>query len=496
MSARRCFIVTLALLLQAALTSDSVQAQLLYSFETSLDGFEPQGGGDSDYLNHVQSTIGATDGSMALEIETGSGFGRDVVVNETSDVGGAAYDLFNTVAADPSQFTLDFDVTFTQAGWDRVTDPGGFFQLNVFSNSDSTQGFEESFGVVNGNAGSPSFVAGSLPATALSLVPDSEFFQLGFGSNSSHTQGPANEGVLYYVDNIRFTQAPTFIEETLFSWETPDDVGTPGVNEQLEGWVDGFSNAPYFHDRTITSEGATDGASGLQLVSPDSGFAWGSQFVLDSGEEGNPSDQAQIDELIGKVNDADRIAFDVTFPEEQFPEVPTFLSLFLNVSDQSGAFYQSPAKQAGNPVSNAENTVTIEVPLSELSAGGVSIADVGLEAGTFFRIALATNSDDGNTFIIDNFRLLSLEGSDQLPGDANGDGSVDLLDLDILGSNFGITEGATFAQGDFNEDGAVDLLDLDILGSNFGTSAPASVPEPTTIVLALGLMAGAVRSRR
>ena len=44
---------------------------------------------------------------------------------------------------------------------------------------------------------------------------------------------------------------------------------------------------------------------------------------------------------------------------------------------------------------------------------------------------------------------------------------VDLLDLDILGSNFG-TSPATFAQGDFNGDNVVDLLDLDILGANFG----------------------------
>ncbi|MEO0530748.1 MAG: hypothetical protein AAF266_09275, partial [Planctomycetota bacterium] len=290
MSVRRCFVATLALTLGAVL-GGTAHAQLLYSFEAGLDGFEPQGAADSDYLNHFQSTIGATDGSMALEIETGSGFGRDVVVNETSDVGGAAYDLFNTVAADPGQFTLDFDVTFTQAGWDRVTDPGGFFQLNVFSNSDSTQGFQESFGVVNGNPGSPSFVSASLPATALSLVPDSDFFQLGFGSNSNHTQGPANEGVLYYIDNIRFTEAPTFIEETLFSWETPDDLGTPGVNEQFEGWVDGFADQPYFHDRSITTEGATDGSSALRVVSPDSGFSWGSQFTLSSGEGGDPANQ-------------------------------------------------------------------------------------------------------------------------------------------------------------------------------------------------------------
>ena len=71
-----------------------------------------------------------------------------------------------------------------------------------------------------------------------------------------------------------------------------------------------------------------------------------------------------------------------------------------------------------------------------------------------------------------------------VPGDANGDGSVDLLDLDILGANFGLTSGATVAEGDFNGDGAVDLLDLDILGANFGFASAAATPEPGSIVLA------------
>lgn len=79
-----------------------------------------------------------------------------------------------------------------------------------------------------------------------------------------------------------------------------------------------------------------------------------------------------------------------------------------------------------------------------------------------------------------------------LPGDANSDGKVDLLDLDILGSNFGST-GGTFGTGDFNEDGVVDLLDLDILGSNFGAMASTSIPEPAGVLLMLvgaGLMLG------
>lgn len=76
---------------------------------------------------------------------------------------------------------------------------------------------------------------------------------------------------------------------------------------------------------------------------------------------------------------------------------------------------------------------------------------------------------------------LSDGGAAPLAGDANNDGVVDLLDLDILGTNFGASP-ATFAQGDFNGDNTVDLLDLDILGTNFGNTTAVAVPEPATLL--------------
>ena len=49
---------------------------------------------------------------------------------------------------------------------------------------------------------------------------------------------------------------------------------------------------------------------------------------------------------------------------------------------------------------------------------------------------------------------------------------------------------ATWSEGDFNGDGAVDLLDLDILGQNYGESLGGGVPEPATLgLLAVGGLA-------
>jgi hypothetical protein len=80
-----------------------------------------------------------------------------------------------------------------------------------------------------------------------------------------------------------------------------------------------------------------------------------------------------------------------------------------------------------------------------------------------------------------------------LLGDANNDGEVSLLDLDILGQNYGSL--GEWADGDFNGDGQVSLVDLDILGANYGnTTTPLSqadmlayieqsVPEPGSLAL-------------
>ncbi len=93
-----------------------------------------------------------------------------------------------------------------------------------------------------------------------------------------------------------------------------------------------------------------------------------------------------------------------------------------------------------------------------------------------------------------------------LPGDADGDGDVDLADFTILRNNFGVDMGATVMTGDFNGDGTVDLADFTILRNNFGTTSDSDiaainawyasvVPEPTTMAL-LGMGSLALLRRR
>jgi hypothetical protein len=97
---------------------------------------------------------------------------------------------------------------------------------------------------------------------------------------------------------------------------------------------------------------------------------------------------------------------------------------------------------------------------------------------------------------------------EDLPGDAASEGKVDINDLTIVLTNYGLSGSpldVTYSEGDFTGDGMVDINDLTIVLAHYGNtigSSPAgmaAVPEPSILVLAAaglaGLLACACRSR-
>jgi hypothetical protein len=99
----------------------------------------------------------------------------------------------------------------------------------------------------------------------------------------------------------------------MFSWETPDNPGTAGVDERFEGWTTG--NVHPDHQHFISTTGATDGTHALQIVrtvtgddyEPGSGnvaFRWGSSYILDANAGGGGAATGDYNND-GTVNAAD-----------------------------------------------------------------------------------------------------------------------------------------------------------------------------------------------
>ena len=111
----------------------------------------------------------------------------------------------------------------------------------------------------------------------------------------------------------------------------------------------------------------------------------------------------------------------------------------------------------------------------------------------------------GSNYLIDEIVLENISTSEPVPGDANKDGKVDGSDVTILAGNWqaGVNPGddaATWDMGDFNGDGKVDGSDVTILAGNWQcgveAAAAAAVPEPSTLLLLIGMFAGLTLARR
>lgn len=94
-----------------------------------------------------------------------------------------------------------------------------------------------------------------------------------------------------------------------------------------------------------------------------------------------------------------------------------------------------------------------------------------------------------NTVTVNSISVLSVSA-----GDFNRDGSVNLADLTIWNTGYGLDTGAFLDDGDADMDGDVDGRDFLLWQRSFGSSAPltaaVAVPEPaavTLIAIAMGL---------
>lgn len=496
--------------LLGVLTMQAGAQEAIFSFEEDLQGWASPSG-----VALAQSSFGATDGTMAMLIDNLTpGYKNDIAT--TGNFGPAttgfvdafqAFALAGSVIANGGTPKLEFDLA-----WDFSAATTGFIQMGLIVNSSNDPiapvdpGGYRGYGTgsfINGNSGFaswPALGAGAIadgvtltmtsptsahvsvpfaPSKAISISNPSTFYNVILQSNGNWTGT-----VDFAVDNMKFTGVPVFVEHTLFSWETPDNPGTPGVNEQFEGWTQNpMAGTPT--PISITSEGATDGSSALQIDRTGlvSGFSWGNVFGLDA--VANPGVQGQIDDLVTRTNGATQIAVDITF--EDHPNSPTYTNLWLAITDNSGEYYQGSFP--GFDITNADNgplTQTLVIDIDSLidTSSNKNLAVEGLVEGTNqLGIILGTGTDGGAIYQIDNFRLISLV--EEETGDFDNDGDVDGRDFLI------------WQRGGSPNPGSASDLALWQAEYNGGQIAAAvAVPEPTTLSVftVIGLvLAGRVR---
>jgi hypothetical protein len=108
---------------------------------------------------------------------------------------------------------------------------------------------------------------------------------------------------------------------------------------------------------------------------------------------------------------------------------------------------------------------------------------------------LTTNPAGGaQSAFWDDFSLMAAD-TPSLPGDTDGNGVVDLVDLNNVKNNFGAVSPP--ALGDTDGNGTIDLVDLNNVKNNFGATLGAvSVPEPASALLVLAGVAIAATRRR
>ena len=556
-------IASLVVLVLILSTAHSANAQFtLGDFEdpNDTDGWVPAIAPDfpdSTYLEHAQvfGSGGETSGTGAMRVEFnanngtqigGSGWGVRLDTGfDPNTTPSPLYQAFNKVAASESDWFLEFDATILAGEWSNyIAAPS--FGINIAVNSDNStdpEGGFHQFGNIFGNiAGAPAdptiTYKGRIPMSQLTLSENSPFFQLNIGSfgQFAHNGGPT-EGVDVYFDNIRFVPAPPTIETTLFSWETPDDGNTPGIDERFEGWSDAGLNQPMgmdpgdseAHVHSIATVGNTHGNFALQIdregepgqpFPPGPTFFWGSIFRLDSDTNPDPNVQvidpviqARIDDLVAKINTASAFAFDVRFDEGEELYTPTFTGWEIAVQAGENGFFQG-ASQFLDGIPPVGSTTTIVIQTSSMFDQSTqalgSLDQAGLLSGSAFQIALATNTDGGSVYQIDNFRLIT----ELATADFDADLDVDGDDFLIWQRNAGKFSGnAIHSDGDTNGDGFVDGTDLATWESQYGTvntqvaalSSPpiqgqalaTQVPEPTAaMLLAVGIVAAGLRRKR
>jgi hypothetical protein len=96
------------------------------------------------------------------------------------------------------------------------------------------------------------------------------------------------------------------------------------------------------------------------------------------------------------------------------------------------------------------------------TTSSTSYSDTGLTSGVQYSYTVAAYDAAGNTSAPSTARTVTVL---LMPGDANGDGHVNISDLSILSSTW---LSNSDLRADFNNDNIVNIQDLSIMATNWG----------------------------
>jgi hypothetical protein len=172
----------------------------------------------------------------------------------------------------------------------------------------------------------------------------------------------------------------------------------------------------------------------------------------------------------------------------------------------------TPGNLAADPLKNAawnNSAILLTGTFTGTRPAFVTAGANSTDANTLNGTALGQAAADANVTTVvrgDSERSLNLEGVNEglYSGDANRDGTVNAADLALLLANYDGT-GKSWEQGNFNNTAGgantvVNAADLALLLANYDKVANpisvAAIPEPHSLVLALGGLAAVFAARR
>jgi hypothetical protein len=170
-----------------------------------------------------------------------------------------------------------------------------------------------------------------------------------------------------------------------------------------------------------------------------------------------------------------------------YPSIPIYNTAGQRIADNGSTFWSGAESAFMEFDQNGDSVARGLWVWTGTYSNGTTFLPLGGSTPSYGWIGTAPEWCSGySTFksLLMPFFAISSVTNVLLPGDANGDGTVNGTDLNTVLSSYNLT-GMTWSQGDFNGDGTVNGSDLNIVLSNYNQSAgaTAAVPEPSTLVL-------------